>query len=297
MPTIAITGASGFVGSALAARFTAKGWTTIGLARHPAGTFEYRRYDLRDPICPPDLLRGADVLVHAAYVKRVAGVDALAVNLAGARNLMAAATVAGVSHRVFLSSLSARPEAVSDYGRQKLAIEELFLAEGGAAIRAGLVLGSGGVFGPLRDHILARLPIPLFGGGHQPVQTVHIDDLLAALEVVVAGRLQGRFVVAEPKPLSYRQFCQALADAAGIPARFVSVPFWFARLGVQIGELLRLSLPVTRDNLLGLQSAAAVESAADLERLGVRVRNCHESLQDLMARLTGDTGHPERQDR
>ncbi|MFE7797814.1 TIGR01777 family oxidoreductase [Nocardia sp. NPDC057440] len=61
---IAITGASGLVGSALAAFLTTGGHAVISLVRHaPRGTSE-RRWDPADPA--PDLLDGVDAVVHLA---------------------------------------------------------------------------------------------------------------------------------------------------------------------------------------------------------------------------------------
>ncbi|WP_019928855.1 TIGR01777 family oxidoreductase [Nocardia sp. BMG111209] len=61
--TIAITGASGLVGTALAAFLTTGGHTVIRLVRGPAGPGQ-RRWDPADPA--PDLLDGVDAVIHLA---------------------------------------------------------------------------------------------------------------------------------------------------------------------------------------------------------------------------------------
>ncbi|MFD0363667.1 TIGR01777 family oxidoreductase [Nocardia sp. GCM10030253] len=62
--TIAITGASGLVGSALAAFLTTGGHTVIRLVRHVPSDANERRWDPADPA--PDLLDGVDAVVHLA---------------------------------------------------------------------------------------------------------------------------------------------------------------------------------------------------------------------------------------
>ncbi len=264
-----------------------EGWRTIGLARRPVPGYEYRPYDLSDPTCGPDLLRGVDTLVHAAYIKRDGGTDAVTANVAGAKALLAAAAAAKVAHVIFLSSLSARAEAASQYGRQKFEIEQLFLAVGGTALRAGLVLGNGGLFATLRDHLLAGRPIPLFAGGQQPIQTIHIDDLITAIAKVVIQRTPGRFVIAEAGAQSYRQFYVTLGLALRTRVRFVRVPLWIAKSAIGLAENFRLKLPITRDNLLGLESARIIPSQTDLDRLGIRVRSATDSLRDLAGPIEG----------
>lgn len=62
--TIAMTGSSGLVGSALSAFLTTGGHRVIRLVRGAARGTDERRWNPRDP--DPDLLRGADAVIHLA---------------------------------------------------------------------------------------------------------------------------------------------------------------------------------------------------------------------------------------
>ena len=62
--TVAMTGSSGLVGSALAAFLTTGGHRVIRLVRRPPRGTDERRWHPREP--HPDLLRGVDALIHLA---------------------------------------------------------------------------------------------------------------------------------------------------------------------------------------------------------------------------------------
>ena len=167
--------------------FADRGWDVVALARSPmagGGRVRWARYDLA--AAPPDqLLAGVDALVHAAYVKADASPDAYRLNVDGTAALLRARRAAGVSRAVFLSSLSARPGATSVYARQKLDAEALFAAGDDAVIRAGLVLGPGGLVGDTVALMRRVRVVPVIGGGRQPVQPVGIEDLATIVERIV----------------------------------------------------------------------------------------------------------------
>jgi nucleoside-diphosphate-sugar epimerase len=274
VPTVAITGASGFVGGHLVDHFAGRGWDVVALARGPVAggdRVRWARYDLA--AAPPEqLLAGVDALVHAAYVKADASPDAYRLNVDGTAALLRARRAAGVSRAVFLSSLSARPGATSVYARQKLETEALFAAGGDAVIRAGLVLGPGGLVGDTVALMRRVRVVPLIGGGRQPVQPVGVEDLATIVErIVTRDDLTGTYVVADPTPTTAAALYRAIARAIGVRVLFVPVPGWTALLAVRAARRLHRRLPVSEDNLRGLDEATVVDSAPSLERLGVQL--------------------------
>ena len=65
-PVVAITGASGYLGSVLVAAFGSAGYTVRRLVRSPVQGSGDRRFDLSS-VGPSDALDGVDLLVHCAY--------------------------------------------------------------------------------------------------------------------------------------------------------------------------------------------------------------------------------------
>lgn len=272
MPSMAVTGASGFIGGRIVDRFRADGWTVRPLVRGPR-TADEARFDLRDPAFDERALDGVQVLVHCACAK---GPDAFAVNVEGTRRLVRAARQHGVGRLVFFSSLSVSSEIDSAYGRQKRALEPEF----DLVLRAALVLGNGGLFASLSRFLRTYRIAPLLNGGRQIVQTVHVNDLVEVLFGAVDGDVRGLLTVAA-EPTTFRGLCEALCRAQGIRCRNVWLPGWLCGAGLTMAEALRVRLPVNSDNYRGLMGARAV--ATDDRVLGVRVRSCDESVRALAA--------------
>jgi nucleoside-diphosphate-sugar epimerase len=254
--TVLVTGGGGFIGTALIRRFMAHGWRAIGCGRRqPAGApngSEWRSYDLAWTALPDELFENVDALVHAAVVK-----ENFELNVEGGTLLLEAAQRRRVKQIVFISSLAAHERAASQYGRQKYVLERLFESRGALVVRPGLVLGDGGLFASICAYLSRHRLLPLIGGGKQPLQTVFVDDLTEAIYGAVTRDLRGTFTVAERKPVPYREFYQALCARLGTNAAFVPIPFWAADLAVQAAALLRIRLPIDRDNLLGLRAMQA----------------------------------------
>jgi nucleoside-diphosphate-sugar epimerase len=281
VPIVAITGASGFIGSELVRSFNDHGWAVVALVRNPATvvapgvTAVAYRLDLQ---VRKDSLAGVDTLVHAALDKRDPQL-----NLDGTRRLITAAAAAGVRRRILLSSLSARAGTVSGYGRYKLDSERLLDAERDVAIRAGLVIGMGGLVGRTVTCMRRCHVLPLVDGGLQPVQIVGIRDLAETVVRLAdpTSVMCGTFSIAEPRVRSVRSVYRTIARALGIRVIQVPVPSQLALVASRLADLFALPFPLTQDNLHGLRAARAVDTAADLRQLGITLRPLEELAYEL----------------
>ena len=130
--TVAVTGATGFIGSHVVAHLTKLGWQVRLLTRRlPVGPilagsrFTAVIGSLSDNDAIGDLIRGCDAVVHCAgLIKAVRPTDFFAINAAATDRLAAAsATLPRPPRFVLLSSLAAREPAVSDYAASKRAGE------------------------------------------------------------------------------------------------------------------------------------------------------------------------------
>jgi NADH dehydrogenase len=282
--SVAVTGADGFLGSALCAHLLDHGYGVRALveeqgnaANLPAGV-ELFACTLPDRV-DPAAFQGLHVLVHCAFDTRFRDEQqARAVNVEGSRRVFGAARDAGVQKVVFISSLSAHEQAVSVYGRSKLEVEGLLDLGRDVAIRPGTIIGSGGVFWRQAQSIAVLPFIPLFYGGRQRFQTVWLEDVCEGVRVAIEKDLAGVLSLAEREPVELRDFYAAIARALGKRPRFLALPGDLTCLALRIAERLGFSLPLSSDNLLGLKHLRAVDLTDDLNQFGVTPRTMSESL-------------------
>jgi nucleoside-diphosphate-sugar epimerase len=272
---ILVTGADGFIGAALCDDLRSRNCRVIGAVRHVQGRPDRRRFDLTAKPAA-DLMDGVSTVVHAAYVRNRPGTDAFRANVDGSAALFAAARAAG-ARIVFLSSLSARMTARSVYGRQKFTIEGLLRPEADLGVRPGLVLGQGGIAARIMQQIARFGIVPVVDRGLQPLQTVHVEDLVTRISELILARATGLRVIAETPAVPYREFFTAIASAMGRRVHFVSLPSRVLLAGAGAAEFLRLPLGIDRDNVLGLLDMAFV--APDD---GVEVRPYDVSVRKLI---------------
>lgn len=284
-PVAVVTGANGFIGTNLVGRFSSAGWDVRALVhREPATRLpgvSYQTWALTDPL-GPDLLEGADCVIHGAFVKYD---DAAAseLNISGSKRLVAECRAAGVGRTVFLSSMSARPGAPSQYGRDKFSLQREFGGPRELVVRPGLVLGDGGLFHSLRRFIARGRLVPLVGGGRQLIQTVHINDLAEAIQAGVRLDLSGTVTVAERHPILFKELLAETARLLRIRVVFVPVPYQAVDVAMRAAGLLGVRLPVSPDSLLGLKGLQTQDVTADLEQLGVDVRDYRASLRSIVS--------------
>jgi len=186
-----------------------------------------------------------------------------------------------------LSSQSATPHATSSYGRTKREAERRLLGMEGIRIvilRPGLVTGpgAGGLFQRVSSTV-ERLPIvPLLGGGRAIVQPIHVDDLCGAILACdgLSEELDHTVLcLGDPQGISLSDLVQQIAVARlGRRKATLPIPVAPVELLMRGAEKLRIPLPVNSNNLKGLRAVERMETAEDMERLGVPVRPINDAL-------------------
>jgi nucleoside-diphosphate-sugar epimerase len=209
---IAVTGASGFIGSALAPALERRGHEVLAVARGAA------------------LPGGCEVLVHLANLAhaRVAPALLQAVNVDGTRRVAEAAAAAGVRRMVYLSSVKALADR-DRYADSKRAAEAALREVRGIEIvvlRPPLVYGPGvrANFLALLRAIARGLPLPLASVRNRR-SLVYVGNLCDAIaRCLEAPRATGAYGVSDGGPLSTPELCRAIGAALGRPARLFPWP-------------------------------------------------------------------------
>ena len=279
IPSAAVTGATGYLGSRICEALDATGWQVIKLTRSPDKNLGTDiSYDLSAPLTVQltKTLRSVDVLVHAAYDLSLSdAADVWRVNVEGTRKILEAAVTANVSRVIVLSSMSAYEGTTQLYGRAKLEIEAMTIASGGCALRPGLVYGSrpGGMAGALKK--FSYMPVaPVIAGG-LGIYTVSEDDLMKVISMLARAATvpSATISVAHPRKVQLSELLRTFARSEGRTCHLVPIPWKTVYWTLRTFECLHLHLPFRSDSLLGLvYPAPSLTGVEHLSALGVAVR-------------------------
>lgn len=275
MATALVTGATGFIGSRVVAQLRSSGWSVIAAGRRPVDGPRFVRFDL-DSV-DPGICDGADALVHCALIPFTEP-GAEERNRAGSSALWTAADRAGVSRRVFLSSLAAVTPQASQYARCKRAIEDEWTDA--VRLRAGLVVGDGGLFGRIVRFARRFHVVPFVDGGEQPVYTVWVDDLAAVVEAALHSA-PGVVTVAHPMPTPFRDVWRETFARLGIRASGVPVSGTLLAAGLRGLALAGLRPPIGEETVHGIRALRRADPAPELRPFGVELRSLAESLDEM----------------
>jgi len=324
--SVAVTGPTGEIGRAFvrALERSREVGEIRGMARRPFDSkalgwkrATYVQGDILSEAAVAELVAGADVVVHLAFVIFGDRDEAREVNLEGSRNVFRAAADAGAKRLVYTSSVAAygfhrdNPQPLTEdveprgtdgfyYSAQKAELERaLSRSLGGARTRA-YVFRPSIVAGPeslalvenmpylqAAEALPARLrralatlptPAPVLPDFGVPLQVVHADDVATALRAAVVGRGKpGVYNLAAEGELS-------IAEIAGeLGWRSIKVPK--AAIDATAELLARMPLaPARAEWLHTLRVPVVMDTAKARRELGWRRRfDARETLRATVA--------------
>ncbi len=325
---ILITGASGFVGSAVAHKLLEAGFSVRALVRHTsprahlAGLdLEFFQGDLRDRSSVAKATAGMRYVFHVAADYRLWARDRseiFASNVEGTRNLMEAAMRAGVERVIYTSSvatLALRPggadsdesmplresQGIGAYKRSKIAAERLvetMVTERGLPaiiVNPSTPIGPRDVRPTPTGRIIveaARGRIPAFI--NTGLNLVHVDDVASGhLAALQRGKIGERYILGGQNVL----FSQMLGDIAGLVGRRaarVRLP-WRALMPVAfvaeaVANITGREPFATLDGVRMAKYRMFFASTKAERELGYRSRPYVEGIKDAV-RWFRDAGH------
>ncbi len=251
---IAVTGATGFIGSHVVDRLLREDATsvvalvrTLGkqarLSHADRARLDVVRADLpSDPTALMKAFSGCDVVVHAAYGNTGESALRWAVTVDGTAAVLAAASKAGVRRLVHVSSLSVYDAAAVtvidedspllqtnprdlSYGQQKLAAERLVFDSTDhrmevVCVQPTVVYGPYGplwTVRPLRRLVEDNTALP--SGPSGCCDVVHVHDVADAITFLASapGASGGRFLVSGPRATTWGQFYDYYREMLSLP--------------------------------------------------------------------------------
>ena len=271
MKRVAVTGASGFIGGAVAKRLRSAGYSVHAFGRRHFNSVEedlgspYRSWDISES--PLDDPPPVDTVVHCAALVDDWGRGSRfeAVNVTGTRNVLATWPEAYFVHvssssiydpyaaRRNLSEDDADPLDLSEidrirwlghYGRTKR-VAEFVVAR--ARPECSVILRPRGVFGPgdrtllprlLRRYRMGRLVVAANPGSR--ISLTHIDNFLNAIERAMASGATGVYNVADPEPIELGTLLEEVLRATGRNPRVLYLPIESVRFFAALAEAVHL---------------------------------------------------------
>ena len=319
-PTL-LTGATGFVGSAVARALLGRGHAVRVLVR-PAGDrrnlggldVQAVEGDLTDAASLARAVAGCRYVVHVAADYRIWVPDPAAMlraNVDGTRALMEAALAAGVERVVYCSSVAAlgltrdgspadettpvsEDSVVGIYKKSKYRAEQAVLALVHERGLPAVIVNPAAPVGPrdikptptgrmIADAAAGRMPAFVDTG----LNVVHVDDVaeghMLALE---RGRIGERYILG-CENLSLRALLGMVAEAAGRTPPRVRIPnraLWPVALGCEaLAAIAGIEPLVTRDHLRMARKLMFFSVAKARMELGFSPRPARDAVRDAVA--------------
>ena len=318
---VLLTGATGFVGSAVARALLAGGFAVRALVRPGSDRRNLAALavapvpgDLTDPASLRAAVGDCRYVFHVAADYRIWVPDPQAmrrVNVAGTEALMRAALAAGVERVVYCSSVAAlgltadgspadettpvNPAAiVGSYKQSKYEAEQVVLRLVQEARLPAVIVNPAAPIGPhdirptptgrmIADAAAGRMPAYIDTG----LCVVHVDDVAAGHVLALQrGQIGERYILGGEN-LLLRELLGLVAAASGRAAPRLRLPralLWPLALGCEAAARLGGVAPlVTRDHLRMARKKMFFSSARAMRELGFAPRPAGEAVRDAVA--------------
>lgn len=301
MRKVAVTGATGFLGQAVIRSLIDRGAEVIALARPNSNrrpladlAIQWVEGDVLDPESLLQLTGDAEWLVHAAGMLGQGGVPERRyheLHVTGTRNVLEAAghcsRILVISSPGVLGPITGAaadelaPRAPSNaYERSKAAAEGVALdcASRGAAVVIGRPEF---VYGPGDHHVLGLFRAVQQGrffyiaGGRHRCHPTFIDDAVdGLLRCLFDGELGEIYHIAGPRPVTFRELGETMADALGVGRPRLSVPraaAWLGALALEgAGKVTGKTPPLSRSGVAFFSEDRQFSWAKAANSLGYR---------------------------
>ncbi|MGD9883422.1 MAG: SDR family oxidoreductase [Reyranella sp.] len=246
---VLIVGVSGFIGSALAARLSARGDEVVGVSRSRPPTdlpLRHIALDVATAVSPGDWrqhLAGIDAVVYCAGALQDSRSDSLeAVHHQAPSALFAACVAAGVRRVVHLSAIGVDRAAPTAFSRTKRKGDHALagLDLDWVILRPSVVVGRTAYGGSALLRGLAALPVLPLPRDAGRLQVVHLDDLMQTILFFLEPKAPAKIALDIVGPRAW-----SLEDLVGLfrrwlggrPAVVVHLPAWLGVLAFRLGDL------------------------------------------------------------
>jgi uncharacterized protein YbjT (DUF2867 family) len=271
---ILVTGGSGFVGGHVVHELRGRDLPVRCLVRDPrhgsklaAWGSELVQGDMTDPASLRRAADGVENVVHLVAIRQGRDRDFQRIMVDGTRDLLGAASAAGVRRFVLMSALgtSEQTKDLVPYYRAKWEMEELVRAAGIPFVifRPSFVFARDGGILPTFAKLARYSPVtPITGSGKQRIQPIWADDVAVYFgEAVARDDVTGNtYELGGPDAVTWNELWARLKRVLGQRRPSIHVPMAIMRANALVTERLPGNIPLTRDLLKMLEHGDNVVS-------------------------------------
>ncbi|WP_241579846.1 NAD-dependent epimerase/dehydratase family protein [Rosenbergiella nectarea] len=254
--TVALTGATGFIGSHIVEKLLSAGFQVRALTRSPSHNtnlpgMTWVRGSLENESSLVELVTGADVVIHCAGQVRGKNISTFTqANVEGSLRLLRAAEEGTSCKRyLFISSLAARHPQLSWYAHSKALAEQQLVAQA-SSVSIGIFRPTA-VYGPRDKELhpvfswLLRGLLPQTGSSATQLSFLHVYDFAEAVVKWIEAKVQYSepYELCDGHPSGYRwQDLQTIGQSIRRkPVKVIKIPLpllkTIATLSTQISRL------------------------------------------------------------
>ncbi|MGH2385263.1 MAG: complex I NDUFA9 subunit family protein, partial [Candidatus Limnocylindria bacterium] len=282
--TVAVIGATGFVGSHLVPHLLRAGHQVIAVSRKGrwnadwTDAVEARAADVSTGVGLDAALAGADAAVHLVAIPRQAkGLTFKEINVLGTRRVVQAAERAGVKRFVHLSAMGVIDDPKLAYLHSKWRGEEAVRA--GAldwvVLRPSLMFGEGdGFFSLVKTTLRWWSPgiVAIPGKGDARFQPLSVDDLAIAVEKCLtdADRAGSVYELGGPDWVTYGQIVDEVMRVTRMRRLKLPMPIPLISAVTSVTDRVLPVFPVSHDQISSLQRPNYTDRDAFEQTFGVK---------------------------
>ncbi len=284
--TVAVVGATGFVGTSVVPQLAGAGHRVVAISRNGIRRSEWpasvaaRSGDVVTGRGLGAALEGVDVVVHLVAIPReTRGRTFEDVNVRGTERVVEASRAAGVRRIVHVSAMGVTDDPKLAYLSSKWRGEQAVRESGleWVVLRPSLLFGPGdGFFNLVKVTLRWWSPgiVAIPGKGDARFQPLAVDEVAIAIERSVSDpeRAGSVYEIGGPAHVTYREIVDEVMAATGMRRLKVGMPIPLISALTAVTDRVLPVFPVSHDQISSLQRPNYTEIDAFERAFGVRPR-------------------------
>jgi len=295
---VLVTGATGFVGTALRRQLIAQGFDVRAFVR-PESTSRIRNDEgveivtgnVLDSTACMRAVDGVDAVVHLVGIRREiprSGTTYETMHTAATFSMADSARREGVEKFIYLSGLGARKNAVSRYHITKWESEGVVRRTGmrWTIIRPSVIFGPGDEFHPLLVDLVRRPVVPIVDGGRSLLQPVSLQNVVDVISLSLTHtEAQGRvYEMGGADRVPFVDIVARVARHLDVWPNYANVSSTLMKPMVKMLQRCR-SFPLTYDELLMILEDNVCDTSPVVDAFGITPDPYLAHLDEILGRV------------